>query len=172
MQNWGDFSPVNQRFSSIVFYLTSVDHSFRTLYPFFKIRNPLESSHRQLPNSFFRLKKHLIEQTLWAILVGCISTPIKYHIDRHPASSRMGWLFTLVTPSPTKKNKPDHEVSTIKDHNVLNMRPFWTSKSAFESSRRDESNEASRVARGVRDAELWRPQFHKHHYSTSKIMVL
>ena len=47
-----------------------------------------------------------------------------------------------------------YEVLTMKDHNFLDMRPFLTIKKAFESSRRDESNEAGRVAPGVRCAEL------------------
>ena len=80
-----------------------MDHNFRPLYPFFKPKKPLESSRSQLSNAFFRLKNHLEGQKLWAILVGCILTPTKYIIKCHPSSSRVGWLFTLVTPSPTKK---------------------------------------------------------------------
>ena len=58
-----------------------MDHNFRPLKPFFKIRKPLENPHRQLSNAFLRLKNHLMDQKLWTIIVECISTSIKYHIN-------------------------------------------------------------------------------------------
>ena len=58
-----------------------MDHNFRPLKPFFKRKNALESPHSQLSNAFFLLKNHLMDQKLWTIIVECISTSIKYHIN-------------------------------------------------------------------------------------------
>ena len=45
----------------------------------------------------------------------------------------------------------------MKDHNFLNKRPFLIVKKAFESSRRDESSAAGRVARGGSDVQSYDP---------------